>query len=818
MKNDRPRNKLGQFISLQENHSGSPEENEVAMISSLLGGLGIESYNPDLLVQKKGSLDVYRKMVADPHVKAALQQKKSALLAVPFDILPGGDTDADREIADFVKWNLTEFLVDSFEADLLDFLFALDDGFSISEKIWSEVKQGRFKGNWAYKQFKSKDPKSYKFKLDNFGNILPMGLINEDSREGRQELPIDKFFHYAYQKRYENPFGESDLRSAYRAFWIKDVAWKLRSIFMERYAGNFLKGKYKKGDKAGQAKLLEIFQSWGQQSGVAMPEGIDIEVLQLAVSGENEYKSAIADASKEIIIGILGATLTVDEGRKTGARALGEVHKQVADLFVLFLDITLSSEINKQLIRSLVDFNYFGVVNYPKFVFDSRTQITTADIKTLKDSGISIPEDWLYRKLKIPKPSNQKTALKQLTKDVIESGSVSRNEIRERDGLDPMTGPYYTDPASLVIQPQSPAILSEPRGPVKKFQQVHPEDLGKNLPNKSDLEPGQFWREPNKFEQFAEIEVVDLTTRSTEEAAIKGSQPAYDEIQDGIIKQVEKKGILRRPQAQRAKAIEDAAKVVANVSSLRDQLFNSILVNDVMGRNQLITEMDNQVPEMKFREKLKFAESLINVEILEEPTPPKEVAKIMARRAPMTRKEFHALVDVKQSEAFYVAGLEKKNIEKDVQPLLVQAINEGWDTRDFEFALDQTFVKYKEPTFNQVGKEGEKILDFHTQTVFRNAMMSSYNMGREQMRMDPDVIEVFPANIISAIMDNRITKEICFRLDSLVFLATDPRWDKYKPLNHHKCRTILITINKFDFTPDMLSSLPNIQIPVGFGG
>jgi SPP1 gp7 family putative phage head morphogenesis protein len=184
----------------------------------------------------------------------------------------------------------------------------------------------------------------------------------------------------------------------------------------------------------------------------------------------------------------------------------------------------------------------------------------------------------------------------------------------------------------------------------------------------------------------------------------------------------------------------------------------------------------------------------------------------------MTRKAFEKLVDVKRSEAFYVAGLEKKNIEKDIQPLIVQAINEGWDLRDFEFALDQVFVKYKEPTFNQVGKEGEKILDFHTQTVFRNAMMTSYNEGREQMRQDPDVIETFPADFYSSIMDNRTTKEICRLLDGSVFLTTDPRWDKFKPQNHHMCRAILITINKFDFTPDMLSPLPSVVIPVGFGG
>lgn len=837
---DRPRDDKGRFISLAEADMGNPQSGEIATISSSISGFNFENYNPDDLARSKGGLKIYRQMVADPHVKAALQQKKTALLAVPWDIAPGGADESDLQVADFVRWNLMEYLEDSFSTDLMEFLFALDDGFSIAEKIWAMVPDGPWAGKWAYKKFKPKDPSNYRFALDAFGNILPNGLINDaGSSKSNKSLPVDKFFIYSYNRRYGNPYGQSDLRAAYRAFWIKDVAWKLRSIYMERYSGNFLKGTYKAGDKKGQAKLIEIFQSWSQETGIALPSGIDVEVLQLATSGESEYKRAIADASKEIIIGILGATLTVDEGQKTGARALGDVHKQVADLFVLSMDIALSSEINKQIIRPLVDFNFSGIANYPKFTFEARTKITTQDIKVLKDAGIAVPDDWVYRKFRIPKPTQQKTPTTPMFKYHIDAGSVSRNEIRERLGLAPLSGDYFDkpiDPASLVSSPQVSAAFSEgvltpiqarevamqaaPAAP-GKFQEPEENPVnptGRILPDKTDLEPGQFWRAPNQAEKFAEIDKVDEATRSTEQSAINGSQPIYDDIQASVLKQVKKKGILEQPASMRAKAIEDAANVVVNPKALKEQLFNAVLINDQLGRVQLMTEIENQDPTFKFTEAIKLAEPELNVEVLDTATAPEEVVKLMAKRTPMTRKAFNALVDVKQSEAFYVAGLEKKNIEKDVQPLIVQAIDEGWDLREFEFRLDQVFVKYKEPVFNQVGTAGEKVLDYHVQTVFRNAMMTSYNEGRDQMRSDPDVIEAFPANFYSAIMDNRVTRDICFELDGSVFLANDTRWDKYKPQNHHMCRSILITINKFDFTPAMLSPLPSIVIPVGFGG
>lgn len=852
---ERLRNDKGQFVAMAEAGPGSPPSGETATISSALGGLGITSYNPDLLVQSKGGLDVYRKMVADPHVKAALQQKKSALLAVPWDIVPSGNTDADLDIADFVRWNLTEFLVDSFSTDLMEFLYALDDGFSISEKVWKVVDEGPWKGKWAYSQFKSKDPKNYKFKLDNYGNILPDGLVNEDAKSSAgKDLSIEKFFLFSYQKRYENPYGQSDLRAAYRAFWIKDVAWKLRSIYMERYSGNFLKGKYKPGDTKGQAKLLEIFRSWSQETGVALPDGIDIEVIQLATSSGSEFDKAITAAAKEIIIGILGASLTVDEGQKTGARALGDVHMEVAKLFILSLDITLTSEINKQIIRPLVDFNFPGVVNYPKFAFDARSEITANDIKTLKDAGIPIPDEWVYRKLKIPAPTDEEAPTTQLFKYHIDAGAISRNEIRERLGLEPLKGDYFEqpiDPASLSPQGEQAFsdIMAMARSGVLKFQDqvrispallatgvitlneaaaVDPKSFSSSrpVPRVTSLqeppEPVQaapppdgtdrYYRPLNEFERFAEIPRVDNKLRLIEETSVNASRPAYEDIKEQVFTTVEKQDMLTGDPDQ---AKVDATRLTVNVGKLRDVLFKTTLTSDLDGRADQVTEMVNQGMDLgKFMEYTqgvwRFQDELLT---------PKEALKAFASRVPLTKDAFDALVESKKASAFSIAGLEKKNIEKDVQPLIIEAINTGMDLSQFQFRLDQLFIKYINPAYGQVGAQGETILDYHTETVFRNAIMQSYNTGKEDLRADTELLEAFPASIYSAIMDQD-TSKICRDLDTKVFLVDDPQWQPYKPQNHHRCRSTTIAINKFDFNPDMLSGAPpsSVVLPAGFGG
>ena len=92
-------------VLLAEEKRKRPPMGEVGVIPSSLGGLSIMPYNPDRLVGMKG-LRVYQEMTREPYIKAALIQKKSNLLSVPWDVTPATEDPRDAEIARFVKWNL----------------------------------------------------------------------------------------------------------------------------------------------------------------------------------------------------------------------------------------------------------------------------------------------------------------------------------------------------------------------------------------------------------------------------------------------------------------------------------------------------------------------------------------------------------------------------------------------------------------------------------------------------------------------------------------------------------------------------------------
>lgn len=747
--------------------------------SQLLSKWDIKAYNPDDLVRSKAAgLRIYQDMLREPYIKAALMQKKANLLSVPWEIQPASNDARDVEIAAFVKWNLRTNIKGSFNRDLYEALDALDNGFSVSEKVFGICEKGPYKGKIVYETIKSKDPYYFDFALDDFGNIKHDGLICSETADGKSDvkLPVDKFFIFSYAMRYENPYGNSDLRAVYRAYWIKDTAWKLRSIYMERFAGNHLKGTYPRNDEKAKEKLLEIFRTWQQETGIALPEGVDIEVIKLAASSDSEYARAISDLNKEMLIGVLGETLTVDEGQKTGARSMGEIHQDVAELFVFFLDIILTADVNEQIVQPLVDYNFADVVNYPRWQFDPRQSFRYLEfakaLQTLQGLGVKLTEEYVRKVYKIPLPGNNETVL-------IPAAAPAKDPEKPTPGERKETEIDLRDKKDKFAEGQSTS--------------------------KGD----GYRRELNRFEKFAEIPRVDRRLRMLLEKSKEKSGPLYMGIFDSVLEQVRDRKIFDTGD------IEEAARIVIKPTRLKAHLFKSFLAADMMARADVVTETQNQG--FEFKGISKFAEVEFDWRVLEDPLTPEQAVKYFSGKVPMTKEAFGALTDRLGKNAFYVAGLEKLNIEKDVKLLLMDALKNGMSQKEFEFKLSEKAIKYATPVYGREGTVGEKMLDYHAETVFRNNMMSSYNEGRREMYADPDVKEFFPAFIYSAIMDGRET-DICAELDGNVYMADDPVVQTYWPPNHNLCRSTFVSINKYDFTRDMLSEKPRRSPAEGFGG
>lgn len=754
------------FVNYFKEKFGKVPTGEVAVTKSQLTGLSFLPYNPDDLVRAKGKgLRLYQEMTREPFIKAALLQKKTKLLKVGWDVIPASKDPKHIEQAAFIKWNLETRLAGTFSRDLYEMCDALDNGFSISEKVFEIVEEGKWKDKAAYKNLKSKDPDFFDFDTDDYGNLKKDGLLLSNPILGSHQKPLNasKFVIFAYLMRYENLYGQSDLRAAYRAYWLKDTAWKLRAIYMERFAGNNLKGKYPAKDEASKDKLLELFRTWQQETGIAIPDTCEVEVLNMATSSKSEYEATIADCNKEIQIGILGQVLTMDTGPKgNGSRALGQIHGGVLDDFVWFLDEIIKADVNLQIIRPLIDLNW-ETDEYPTWTFKSREgfdgeKFSRTLLNLAKIPDMDIPVRWAKEKYRIPEAEEGEAVIKVILPGVAGGGQSPQ---------------------------QQPAKMAEPI------------PLNPPSPQPSPTKgEGVYVRDINKFELFAELPRIEKETESLVKESKDASVPIYEAIKVDILKQVKKRKILENEDFD---AIE---KITVNIGPLKQLMADSFLKARLMGGADIVKQAGI--------EKEKFAEEFV----------PDAALAALAKKMGMTKKAFNGLTSEMKAKAFTVAGLEKSTIDKEVKTLLLQSLKEGDDFKAFNFKLNEKFIKYATPVYAGVGAVGDTIVDYHAETVFRTGVMDAYNEGRYEQLLDPEVNEVFPAMFLSAVLDGR-QRVLHGQADNLTFMVTDPIWRKLRPPNGYNCREVIIPISKWDFTREMLSSysdIPKGYPDAGFGG
>ncbi len=384
---------------------------------------GTYDYNPDDLIIDKGvGVRIYQDMRRDPYVKAALNIKKFAVSRLPSHILPASKDPEHQEHARFIEMNL-ETMDTSVDTMLWGIMDMVDCGYSIGEQNFWLVDKGDFKGKFAMKSIKSKDPYVYTFRIDDYGNIKSVlqrigSYVSHDGQfdpkinfSGQQEFPPEKFIIASFQPLYSNPYGNSDLRAAYRAFFIKDWAWKFRAIFIEKWGMPPVIGKFPNGTKEGRRKELEeVLDSIQNDTVLTVPEDLTIEILEIAGKGSTtEFERAIDDLNKEILVGIMGSFLSVEEGKRTGARAAGQVHFNVSKLWIEHLARVTEDVINKQIVKKLIDLNYSVDGKYPKFRFElnqaAELKVEIEIDKVLKnDLGVPLDNSYFYKKYGRPEP------------------------------------------------------------------------------------------------------------------------------------------------------------------------------------------------------------------------------------------------------------------------------------------------------------------------------------------------------------------------------------------------------------------------------
>jgi phage gp29-like protein len=324
----------------------------------------------DLLTAKGGALKVYRAMRSDPMVKDALTIRVGGLFRRGWKLIPGaeqGERNYDRAIeqAKFVKW-----VFDDMHGSVDDFVKetakdAICYGSGIPELVWRLLDNGPYAGNLAYKAIKPKAPWAFYAEMDDYGNQT--GLVQQVDG-AIIHCDLSKFAILRFETEHGNPAGVSELRGAYRFYYIKDKMTQYWSIFEEKYGSPTAKGSYKRGlPTVDQEKLRSVLDSIQQETAIVLPDDVTVELMEAARSGDTSgFERFIAYCDKQMAICLLGQTLTTGEGNRSGSFALGSIHADQQDIIINDTRRMVEQWMDESIIRPLIYYN-FSEPYYPNF-------------------------------------------------------------------------------------------------------------------------------------------------------------------------------------------------------------------------------------------------------------------------------------------------------------------------------------------------------------------------------------------------------------------------------------------------------------------
>ncbi|MFQ5566159.1 MAG: DUF935 domain-containing protein [Paracoccaceae bacterium] len=333
--------------------SRTPPPPELGEIASTGDGRDITSGFIDELAQpgdpkllsSTGRLNAYAVVLRDDQVKSTLQQRRLAVVAEPCEVIPGGDGPRDREAAEFLEAELTRIGWDRVSEKML---FAVFYGFAVGEVLW-EIRDGRV----GIKAIKVRNRRRFRFEKD--GRLR---LVTRDQPAGRV-LPERKFWVFSCgADNDDEPYGLGLGYFLYWPAWFKRNGLKSWLKGLDKTARPTAVGKYPAGASQDDIKkLLEALQAMANDTGLAIPEAMELELKQAARTGTHDYDTLYGRMDAAIAKIVLSQTMTTDDG---ASLSQARVHSDVK-LDVIKADADLQSEsFTCSVARWITEWNFPG--------------------------------------------------------------------------------------------------------------------------------------------------------------------------------------------------------------------------------------------------------------------------------------------------------------------------------------------------------------------------------------------------------------------------------------------------------------------------
>jgi phage gp29-like protein len=249
----------------------------------------------------------------------------------------------------------------SFDRATKGFLDAVNKGFAVGEVMWAVDEDD---GSIRPAEIRFRKQQRFTFTIGEDGYELRL-LTTADPFKG-EALPERKFIRFTFDERYENPYGFGLGNSLFWPVFFKRKGITFWLVFCDKYGTPTTIGKYPTSATPDERRILrEALEAIANDSGVTVPQGMEVSLLEAARSGIDTYEKLVRYMDEQISEVVLGETGTTNQSGTGGSNARDRVGNEVRLETAKSDADALCEVLNNTLVKWIIDLNMPGAP-YPK--------------------------------------------------------------------------------------------------------------------------------------------------------------------------------------------------------------------------------------------------------------------------------------------------------------------------------------------------------------------------------------------------------------------------------------------------------------------
>ena len=302
----------------------------------------------DSVLQLRGGGDykIYKEVLRDDQVASCFAQRRLAVVAKEIQVEASGTGRADKKAADFLTEHIKALPFDRITDKML---YGVYYGYAPAEIMW-----GRDGANMIIDTIKVRD--RVRFGFDGFGNLRLKTFSNPEG----ELLPDRKFWSFCTGADHDDePYGLGLAHWLYWPVFFKRAGIQYWMIFLERFGQPTTVGKHPtNATQEERRKLLDALEAIATDTGITIPQGMEISFLEAARSGVADYVKLCEYMDAAIAKITLGQTASTQgtPGRLGNDDLQGDVR---ADLIRADADLVCES-FNQTAVKWLTEYNFPG--------------------------------------------------------------------------------------------------------------------------------------------------------------------------------------------------------------------------------------------------------------------------------------------------------------------------------------------------------------------------------------------------------------------------------------------------------------------------